>query len=370
MNQKIKAGPLTLALGLVITGLGMLVYNFGGLSSPQNLWKFWPLLLIGLGVEFFIRRLLHKEQEVVFHIPSAFLIGLLIFAGLIINALPALGLNQLLEETVFSNRLAYTRQWQSEPVAMAAGSRLRVENKNGTLQIRRSDDGNLRARAEIIAYGPTEEKARLDAESREVVIEKGNTTRIFTRSNEPSRNHNGNLNLIVEVPPGLILEVENSNGEVEVENVAGQVNVRTANGSVDVQGLDGSLDVRGENGQITTRDSSGEIKAITRNGSIRMENPKGNVSAETTNGEIELTSNKPLDKTYILHSAMGKLSLNLPRESDLDIEARTNQGSISGMGGDLDSGSGMSKTERLKLGTGKGSARLTTGQGHIEINAY
>ncbi len=368
MAQKIKVGPLTLALGLIGAGLGMLAYNFGGLSSPQNLWKFWPLLLIGLGAEYFARRLLNKEQEVVFHIPSALLIGLLIFAGLIVSALPVLGLNELLEETVFSNRMSYTRHWQSEPVALAAGSRLRVENKNGTLQIRQSDDGNLHARAELITCGPTEEKARAAAENKEVVIEKGTTTRIFTRSNETSGWYNGDINITVEVPSGLIIEVDNANGKIEVVNMAGQLNVRTSNGGVDVQGLDGSLEVRGENGRITACDVSGKIKANTSNGRIRVENPKGDVSAETANGEIELASIDPLDKTYVLRTVHGPISFNLPRESDLEIEARTNHGSISGLDGNFNPGPEQVKSDSLKLGAGKGNARLSSENGSIQVN--
>lgn len=368
MTQKIKAGPLTLALGLVVTGLGMLAYNFGGLSSPQSLWKFWPLLLVGLGVEYFVRRLLNKEQEVVFHIPSAFLIGLIILAGLVVNALPAAGLNQVLEDTVFSDRLSYTRQWQSDPLALAAGSRLRVENKNGAIQVRRSEDGNLHARAEIPGYGPTEEKAKMDAESREVVVEKGPTTRIYARWNQPSRNHNGQIKLTVEVPAGLNAEVDNDNGEVVIENVAGQFNVRTVNGGVDVRGMEGNLEVRGENGRIAARDVTGKIKVNTMNGQIRVENPRGDVSAETANGEIVLSSTEPLDKTYVLNSVHGTLSLNLPRESNLEIDARTSHGSISGLGGNSKPGAEQLRSDRLKLGDGKGSARLSTEQGHIQVS--
>jgi len=235
MSQRIKTGPITLALGLIGIGVGMLLYNFGGLVSVQSLWRYWPLFLVGLGVEYFIRRLLHKDLEVVFHIPSAMLIGLIIATGLVINAIPVLGVNQILEDTVFDNRVCYTRQWQSDPLEVTAGSGLRVENKNGTLQIRQSDDGALHARAEIVTYGSTEEKARSDSESREIVIEKGSTTRIYTRYSETSRRDCGGIDLTVEVPSGLAIEVNNNNGKVEIDNVTGQLNVRTDNGEVNVR---------------------------------------------------------------------------------------------------------------------------------------
>ncbi len=82
MTLRIKTGPITLALDLMVLGIGMLLCNFGSLSSPQSLWKYWSFLLIGLGVEFFIRRLLQKDQEVVFHVPSTLLVGVIILIGI------------------------------------------------------------------------------------------------------------------------------------------------------------------------------------------------------------------------------------------------------------------------------------------------
>lgn len=170
------------------------------------------------------------------------------------------------------------------------------------------------------------------------------------------------------MPSGLAIEVNNNNGKVEIDNVTGQLNVRTDNGDVNVLRLDGSLEVRGENGRITVAGVSGTITANNRNGQIRVENPKGDVTAETQNGNIELASNSPLDKTYILNSIHGSLNFRLPGESNLGIEARTRNGSISGMSGNHDSGPAQVKSDRLKLGAGKGSARLSTENGNIQVN--
>lgn len=367
MAGKIKAGSLTLALGLVALGAGMLVYNFGGISSAQNLWKLWPLLLIGLGFEFLMRRKLHREEEVVLHIPSCLLIGVLILAGLTVTAFSDTSINKILEDTVFRNSLSYTRQWQSEPVSLAAGSQLRVENKNGTLQIRPSGDDNLHLQAEITAYGHSEDMAKINAENSDVVIEKGKATRIFTRFKETSDSSNILINLTVEIPAGLSTEVDYRNGRVEASDLTGNLNVRTDNGEVNVLGLNGSLEVNTENGLITVRKVTGNVTANTRNGQIRVENPGGDVQARTQNGDIELSSNSPLAKTYVLSSSHGSLNLRLPGDSDLAIEARTRNGSISGMNDDYDSGPEQLKSDLLKLGGGKGSARLSTEIGSIQV---
>lgn len=367
MAGKIKAGPLTLALGLVALGAGMLVYNFGGISAPQNLWKFWPLLLIGLGVEFFMRRLLHREEEVVFHIPSCLLMGILILAGLVVTAFSDTDINRILEDTIFKNSMSYTRQWQSEPVSLAAGSQLRVENKNGTLQIRPSGDDNLHVQAEITAYGHSADMAKINAEKSDVVIEEGNTTRIFARFKETPVSNNILVNLTVEIPAGLSTEVDYSNGSVEARDLTGNLNVRTDNGEVNVLGLNGSLEVNTENGQIKASKVTGNVTANTRNGQIRVEHPGGDVQARTQNGDIELSSISPLAKTYFLSSSHGSINLRLPGDSDLTIEARTKNGSISGMNDNYDSGPAQLKSDLLKLGGGKGGARLSTENGSIQV---
>lgn len=370
MTEKIKAGPVTLALGLVGIGLGMLVYNFGGLPSLQNIWKFWPLLLICLGLEYFIRRMWNKESEVVFHIPSVLLIGVVVFTGSVVNAVSLTDIDTILDDTVFRERVSYTRLWQAEPFTPAEGSRLVLENENGTLQIRKSEDGNLRATAEIVSYGPTEEKARIEAERKEVVIEKGPTTRIIADYVGTSRSFNGVVNLTVEIPSGLNVSADASNGNIEVNNTEGQFTINTDNGKVAVRDLDGILEVRSENGRITAAGVSGKISAVTDNGEIRIENPAGDVVAESENGAIELTSEKPLDKNYLLQSMQGTLSVRLPEASDLEIEARTSHGRISGMSSDNNPEPAQNGSDRLKLGTGKGSARLITENGSIQVNAF
>jgi hypothetical protein len=69
-----KAGPITLAVGLIAGGGVLLFYNLGAVKNLDWLWKLWPVLLIGVGLEYFIKRALIREEEVHFHVPSILLI--------------------------------------------------------------------------------------------------------------------------------------------------------------------------------------------------------------------------------------------------------------------------------------------------------
>ncbi|TEB07521.1 hypothetical protein Psch_01075 [Pelotomaculum schinkii] len=367
MATQIKAGPLTLALGLVTAGVGMLVYNFGGFQSPKIFWRFWPLLLIALGAEFFIRRYTNKDREVVFHIPSILVVGLLVLAGLVINALPSLELNRIIEESLFENRYSYTRQWESKPVSLAEGSRLKVDNQLGSILIKPSQDGELHAMAKIISYGPNEEKATASADKFEVTVEEGSTTRIFTSLSEAARRTPGEVILAVEAPPGLTLELAGGNGEIEAGNLSGNMNINSLHGDVIVSNLDGSLEVKGENGRLTAVGISGDLKLTSENGEVRVENPKGSVKVESRNGLVELISELPLEKVYDLRSVNGALTLTIPGQSSLELEARTSNGSISVAGKGPEPDPGV-KGYELKLGAGKGQAKLSTQNGPIELN--
>ena len=87
--RKIKAGPITLASGLILGGAALLLYNFGAIPSLAWLWKISPLLLVGIGMEYFLKRLLNHdpETEVRFSIASLLLIIVLILVGgMIYNA--------------------------------------------------------------------------------------------------------------------------------------------------------------------------------------------------------------------------------------------------------------------------------------------
>lgn len=121
-NSRVKVGSITLAVSLVIIGILMLVYNFNMLEAPGVIWKLWPLLLIGVGVEYFVRKLLSKQDmDVQFHIPSILLIVLIILIGSVANMLYSVGVGDLIEGNVFNNRESYNHTWQSEPIDVAAG---------------------------------------------------------------------------------------------------------------------------------------------------------------------------------------------------------------------------------------------------------
>lgn len=365
VNKTVKAGPFTLALGLIALGAGIMAANFGLLNIGSAL-KLWPVLLIGLGLEYFLRKLTARGREVQFSLPSTVLICLIAVLIAAANALYGLipGLpGSLLEGNFFGGGAQYTRQWQSGPVALARGSRLEVENRIGEIEVLPSPDGSLRLSARITGRGTTRERARQAAEAQQIAVEPGQATRIYT-----GRDQHTAVNMRLEVPAGLKIALNGKMGNIKARGLSAEsLEIENSMGRVEVSGHSGRLKTVNKMGDTTLEKIDGDIEADNSLGRISVINPLGSVTAHAGNGSVDLASDSPLDKKYSLTGDNGQVTFTLPRESNLRIQARTEHGAISGVEIQRPDSGGRSSGE-LTLGSGAGSALLETKNGAIRVD--
>lgn len=349
-----KAGPITLAVGLIAGGLALLLYNFGAVKTLEWLWKLWPVLLIGVGLEYFVKRALNREGAVHFHVPSILLIVLLIFAGGAVYAATNIGRNF---DTIFNgipwhqSSLSHSRSWESGPVDLKAGEQLLIENKVGRVQLIPAADNNLSVRALI--RSPESGPAREAAEK--INPEIGRTgSQVFIRMPDAAgimgRSTVADLN--VAVPAGVNVRVESAAGQVAAEN------------------LDINLTVDGNAGSVELKRVGGDIVLENNTGRILVNDPGGSVRAKTNIGSVEVFSTRPMAGNYDLESSTGRVVLELPKDSDLVIDAETRTGRVSFEGlpdGNFARGKTPGDSLYYTIGAGKGRAILRAGTGSIQI---
>ncbi len=354
MKEIHKAGPVTLALGLIAGGTLLLLYNFGAVPSLQWLWRLWPVLLIGLGLEYFLKKAVYREGEVQFHAPSIVLLLVFILAGGVFHAAASIGRNvdDILEGLPWHRApLTYSRTWTAEPLAMQPGERLVVDNERGQVQLVPAADNRLRV--EAVIRSPESGPARaLAGRVNPSVRRDGAAVSVVVPETESWGDHYLVVDLQVAVPAGVDVRVDSGTGRVTAEN------------------LDGSLVVAGNTSSIELEDIGGNIEARNNTGKIEVLNPAGNVVAETNTGSIALSSDRPLQGEYELESNTGRISMSLPAESSLVIEAISSTGRVSVDGipraGDNDAG-GPGDKFRYQLGAGEGRAKLRVGTGVVKI---
>lgn len=147
----------------------------------------------------------------------------------------------------------------------AASGSLRVEGMPGLTQVRVK--GTARA----------SDRSRL-ADIKLIAERRGNV--VFIKADIPDNHNRGwdaidrdnwvmQLNLVIEVPVTLPLEVSDGSGESEFNNVgalsltdgSGEINIRGAKGNVEINDGSGTVDINGVEGNVRIRDGSGEIRA-------------------------------------------------------------------------------------------------------------
>lgn len=363
--RKNKVGPITLALGLIALGGGLLAANLGYTGAIKVL-KFWPLLLIGLGVEYFVRKVLAGEKEVHFSIPSTVLIGLLAVSASAASALSQIVPRDILNEEIFGDRTGYVRQWQGDPVAVTRGSRLEIENMLGNVEISTSPDNKLHLSARIEGKGSTEEKARAAAEAAKINIETGPVIRVHTDPPAGAAGWEVSIRLQVAVPAGLNISTTNRYGVITVNGLSAEsLSLETSSGEIEVDKFAGALKAKSNSGEIILSEVGGNADIESSNGRITIRDPGGDVKAVNRNGGIDLDSNSPLNGQYVLRGDNGEIVFRLPGSSSLKIKAASRNGGISGLE-NIKSQPGSQSAE-TSLGSGKGSADLETRNGHIDV---
>lgn len=175
----------------------------------------------------------------------------------------------------------------------ASSGILRVEGQPGITQVR------------IRGTARAGRKARLD-NIRLIAERRGDL--VFIKADLPENrngfwdmvNHDGHnmaLDLVIEVPSSLALDVDDGSGEAEFRNTgaitledgSGNIDIRSANGSVRISDGSGNIVIDGVDGSVKIVDGSGEIRGSNITGDFIIgSDGSGNIDARGVGGSIRV----------------------------------------------------------------------------------
>jgi hypothetical protein len=205
---------------------------------------------------------------------------------------------------------------------LAANGSLSLKNVNGSITFEAWDRNEVQVNAEKKVKADNAEDARkLLSQLRIDVQAAPSAIRIETRV--PKKEDTGFWSLLrgdnrsygvtynVRVPRGAIVEADNVNGGIRLAGTRGTGRLETTNGGIEVEGTSGALVLSSTNGGIKVARAQGAVKASTTNGSI----------------QAELTS-LPADRDLGFSSTNGGITVRLPRDARLSVDAATTNGGI------------------------------------------
>lgn len=120
-------------------------------------------------------------------------------------------------------------------------------------------------------------------------------------------------------------------------------------------------------GDIDLRGITAEVHAFTEQGRCRIETSRGG-SVETTNGDIRLVLGRMLPHQELnVRSVNGKIRLDVPRDFDAEVTARTENGRVVADGATSVNG-GVPRSGHWLFGEPRGHIHLETENGVIELH--
>jgi len=214
------------------------------------------------------------------------------------------------------------------------GGRFSLSNVNGSVVVTGGDGDSV----EIIATKKADNQKDLDKieieitnSADEIVVETelGGSDRWYSRGN-----NSGSVKYEVIVPTGTRLDsVETVNGNVNISGVSGKVVAESVNGDLDISDL------------------------------------AGDVGLSTVNGSIEAEFSRLEDQQRVkMETVNGRVTINLPENADVDINADTLNGGINAKDFGLETEKGFVGSDlNGKIGDGGARLNIDTVNGSIKI---
>lgn len=347
---KKRIGSITLALGLIIVGALLFAKNFTPLPV-SNLYKYWPILLVGLGVEVLIYNIIYgRDNKDVSLGVDGLCIVFIVFVAVFGSAFGTFKMNNIHFFDGFDSVIEWSGKYKTEITENFKreniGSdfsikEIKIDNEFGTIDIMPSNSKNVSVSAEIKIKCNDEEKARAFS-SEAITIKEGEN--IVIGVNMPNNSNEDfsrpYVKMTVYVPSDVEVLAENkfgrieakdinvklsataNNGEIYVQNIGNDVSIKNSFGKIEVSNVSGDAIIINQHGEIDANNIDGDTSIENHFGRILAESIKGKLEAKNNNGQIDVTK---VDSDAAISNSFGAIDID---DVNGDIVVSNNNGEI------------------------------------------
>lgn len=349
-----KIGRITVAIGLVAVGAALLMDNLLGTGSSYIgvVLRFWPVLLIGFGLEYLLHSAFARTDEsngnpvrLRFDFGGAFLLTLIIGATAGFNSLSQwISLNPRDYVAVG----AASQRTETSAIPADGAKEVLIDIDLGRVELYPQKLSEVRVEA---AYGLSGGLVRREqshsVDDFQVSLDGTETIRVVGTAPKGKNLSIVNATYRIYLPENLKVRVNTGAGSVMVGDYEGDLYVNTKLGVIDLVAVTGNVEAETASGTIVMHDITGKVTARTSAGRVNLQRIMGAVEvdsgtgvisvedqsggtlvAETKTGSINVQSSFPLDGDMLLRTSAGSIELNLPAESSMKVSAQTKTGSI------------------------------------------
>jgi LiaI-LiaF-like transmembrane region len=282
-NGRPRGSSVFSGLLLIFIGGLLLLHNYRGLEIGSVLRHWWPLILIVWGALKLYERTVGRRAGD----PSAaritpgevfLVLGLMALVGAVVTT-----------ENVRDHFRDWTGDWGNTverdldvaPTPVPANARITVRASRGDINVRSSDEAEIRVNGKKGVKSWNENEARKIVDEVSVEIAKqGDGFEVRPAGGSESR---VSMDMDVVVPRKANLTVRNDKGDISVADMATSVNVNSGNGDVEIRNTDGDVNIDMRRGDAKVSSTKGDVKISGGGDSAEVTDATGSL---TVNGEF------------------------------------------------------------------------------------
>lgn len=300
---KKKVGSITLAVGLITVGVLLFAQNFMDIPV-KDIYKYWPVLLIGLGLEMVLYMVLYgrNNTEVKLSVDGLCIV-LIIILGLVSNGVRLMNVDMpgrmfrgyhggsIINGIKYSNQIR--ESYNKDNISSSFNLKeLKVTNDFGDIKVLPTDAKSIRIEAEVTVKCNDEGKARVYARDA-IEIKEGEITELSPK--EPVNWNKDDfskaqIDFVIYVPKQVSVDARGSFGDIKVEGIGGKCTLENKNGKTGAVNIGGDVDINNSFGDIEAINIGGRAEITNRNGEILADKISGSAILEGHFGDIEATT--------------------------------------------------------------------------------
>lgn len=365
-SRQKRIGPWQLAITVLAIGIGILVDQLFYTNVLATVLKFWPLLLIIIGVELIFRQLFQTSENSPgwkLDASSLILMVVILMGANVYQAFSNGNIMELVTNRLYKGPVQFVTVMEKD-LDVADMKTLRLRNDFGKVMVEGAADGRFHIRVDGNVKADSKQEAQQRAKDIEVSVEQGQETSIEIRDNY---NKARDLTLYVMVPENTEIISEVKAGVTDIKKVS-KADVKSDAGKVTVSDITEQLKVSSNAGAIEATNISNatlrsNVGMITVSGSVQ-----GTLDVGNDAGKINVSSDAVLNGPWQLHSDLGAVMIHIPKQSQVTLTASTKLGSITGNEIEVERSGASVKTVKT-LGDGTFPIQVSTDLGSITFDA-
>ncbi len=260
---------------------------------------------------------------------------------------------------------------ETRTLSLPPAKSLRIQNDQGSIQVRSQDLDMINVQAIIKAYvrsGGDRQAAEAYVASLIRPQPEGDTLTLVTEPDDRPDTIDLRVDYVIEIPVGTDLDIDSANGNVWVSKECGRVAIQGRNTDIEVTEPKGAVSAQSTNGRIRVIDAPDGAAIKTVNGNIYAHMLGGVLQANTTNGAIVARVLDPSVEECTLNSQNGGITLVMQEDCSASVEALTDRGTVT-CDFPMEGVPACNKRRHLKgvIGNGHTECRMETLNGNIWI---